>query len=347
MDEILASHRAFWSGAAASPLVARLPARRWEPRPYPASGGRWFHDPTLLGPADVDVDRLLGLDRPAAPLVCGDLLMPVGCVYPEAWMEALIGCPILASAYGTVARPAGVDLRTACRRFSVEAALRSPWLDVMDRVVLKARECAKTERPVRQLHQRGIVDMLAAYLGEAQLCTAACDTPDLVGELGSRFAKLHVAVARRGLGLRPRWRGGCVSVWNVYAPGALLDYQIDASSLFSAHLYEGVFAELDAQVLADFPYNVVHLHACGLHMLDAVLGMPAVRAVEINLDRETGVWRKERILDSCRRIQAASRGVIVNGLLSDGELAEFRADLNPGRAAFWNWAEDIRPQPAG
>ena len=61
------------------------------------------------------------------------------------------------------------------------------------------------------------------------------------------------------------------------------------------------------------------------------------REEQINLDRETGVWDKDRMLHYCRKLQAAGRGIILNGELSEAELEEFRAALKPEGLEFYYW----------
>lgn len=335
---LLERHRAFWERASVErPLIGKEPPRQWTKRPYPVKGRGCVEDPTPILSRDVDVERLIGADDADRELLLGDLILPAGCLYPEAWMGSLIGCPIRASAYGCVARPAQVGLAAASTGFSVETALWSDWAAVMDCVLRTAADLFGERLPVRQLHQRGVIDMLAAFLGEVELCTAASDRADELRQLADQFADLYTAVVRRGLALRPVWRDGYVSVWNVYAPGPIVDYQVDASSLFSPRMYEELFLVHDRKVLREFPYSVIHLHACGLHILDGLLKMDELSAVQIQLDRETGVWEKEGMLACCRRVQEASKCLIINGELAENELAEFLSALSPNGLAVRYW----------
>jgi hypothetical protein len=337
IERLLQRHCDFWTGARVkAPLIGKIPTRLWKERPYPLAGGRIARDPTPLRPEEVDIEGMAGAGRTPEPLLFGDLIRPHAYPYPQAWMEAVIGCPITVSAFGCVAKPAGVPLTEAAGRVSVEAALRSEWLPVMERLLRRAGELAG-ERPVRTLHLRGVIDMLAACLGEEALCTAALEEPGALRALGARCAEVRVAVARRDMALRPLWRGGRVGIYCIYSPGEQADYQIDASSLFSAATYGERFLEHDRAALDAFPYSVTHLHACGLHIIDAILKIDSLRAVQINLDRETGVWDKERMLHYCRKLQGAGRGIILNGELTEGEIEEFRRALRPERLAFYYW----------
>lgn len=338
LQQIIARHNAFWSrDPVEGPLVAHVETRQWEPKPYPLKGGRFAFDVERLFPQNVDIERVLGGPENHKELLVGDLILSVGPRYPQAWMGALIGCPIHVSAYGCVSKPVGKDVVQASQEFSVAQALASDWAKLMDRFLQRAADLAQGKLPVRHLHLRGIIDMLAAYLSEEALCLAVFDEPSALARLAQKFVELHLATAHRELDMIPRWQGGSVSSWNLYAPGPLLDYQIDASSLFSSRVYREHFLEIDRQVLASFPYSIIHLHAVGLHLLDVVLDIPELGAIQISLDRETGVWNKEHMLECCKRTQARGKSLLVHGELSEREFLEFTSALDPRGLAIYYW----------
>lgn len=349
LTDLLSRHSSFWCRAPVNePILSVRPGpAAWSPRPWPIAGDGWAEEPRRIRPADVDLDRMVGFHSGKPELLRGsdglvhrdfinrrtDLLNTVAPVYPQAWMGALIGCPIYVSAYGCVARPTGEDLNTVMRRFSVEAALDSPWLSVMDSMLTRATQIADGRYPVEQLHMRGVVDMLAALFGEAELCILLVDEPDAVRKLADRFAELLIAVAQRGLEIRSAWRGGYLHRWGIFAPGTMHDYQADASTILSPQLYEATLLDSDHKVLAAFEYSLIHLHAAGLHIVDPLLQIPELDAIQINLDRETGVWQKERILAVSASIQDAGKGLLLCGELTEREFDEFRSNLrSPGLA---------------
>ena len=137
--------------------------------------------------------------------------------------------------------------------------------------------------------------------------------------------------------LRSLWQDGYVSTWKIYAPGPLVDYQIDASSLFSAGMYEEHFLEYDRKVIGEFPYSVIHLHSCGLHMLESILTIEELKAVEVHLDRETGNWERDKIIEYFRKIQNDSKCLIIYGELTEDELLYFKSALSPNGLAIHYW----------
>lgn len=331
IDDLIARHVAFWKrGPVDRPLLAvRSGPAVWPPRPWPIAGGGWADDPRVIEPDDVDIERMLGFHSGDRNVFRGELLNAVAPVYPQAWMGALIGCPIHASAYGCVARPTGENLRQALDRFSVEGALGSAWFAVMDRMLRRAVETAAGQYPVEQLHMRGVVDMLAALFGEAQFCVLLFDEPEGIRRLAGGFADLIVAASRRGMDLRGPWRGGYLHRWGILAPGSMHDYQADASTILSPEIYEEVLMEYDRRVLSAFDYSLIHLHAAGLHIVEPLLRIRELDAIQINLDRETGVFDKTRILEVSRSIQSAGKSLLLCGEVTRSELDEFLAILDP------------------
>ena len=336
LERLLQKHRAFWEPASgAEPLLAEFPAKSWQLRPYPLADGTYVVEPREIKPSDMDIDKLLGLDKGLSELTIGDHIQTVTVVHSVSWMETLLGCPIYASAYSCSAKPVVRSVAEGFPAFHLKNAMESPWLTLMERILDREVEVAGTARPADQLHLRGVVDMLAAYLGETSLCISLMDTPEALEKLADTFADLFLEVVKRSLKKRPLWRGGRVSTWGIYAPGPLIDYQVDASSIISPGLYKRHISPYDEKILTEFPYSMTHLHACGLHMIDAVLDTRGISAIQVNLDRETGRWDKERILHTCRKIQDRGNPLLINGELDDQELDEFLHVLKPGGLAIF------------
>ncbi len=328
----------FWKLTNKEPLVAKIPFSGFYKKPYPVMGGRDITDPEQLFPENVDVDRLIGISKSLPDPFNDDMVNYIGCMYPESWMESLIGCSIFATAFSCSSKPVLGENFNAINEFRLSDALASKWFEVMNHVIERLNDKAGNALPVGLLHFRGVIDMLAAFLGEEELCFTLHDYPEKIAELGDKFTELYVLIVQNNISRIRPWRGGFESNWGVFAPGPIVDYQIDASNLFPIDTYRKHFLEFDKKVMRNFEYNLMHMHACGLHILDAVLEIDHLKAVEITIERETGVFKKELILDSCKKIQAASKGVIINGELNEEELAEFKDRLDPSGLAIFYWS---------
>jgi hypothetical protein len=340
LRDLLDRHTAFWRRTNTRPLLHKIDFAGYNPKPYPVSSGRFLNEPTLITPADIHFDRLLGLDRPPKPSHTGSAINWLGPVYSEAWMESFIGCPIYAGSVSCTAKPCVTDIRAAAKNFSVTAAGNSPWASAAHQVLNKASIAARHKIAVRQLHLRGVIDMLAAYLGEEDLCLALYDHPAPLCELAWNFTELYLKIARRGLALRTPWHGGYVSVWNLFAPGPLIDYQIDASNMFPADLYARHFLSCDKAIIDAFDFSLIHLHACGLHLVEPLLALDKLKTVQISLDRETARTDLNEIVSAARRLQRAGKSLLIYGQLDDNELSMVTENLDPHGLAVFYWHPD-------
>lgn len=342
MDQLLQAHERFWVPASGGrALLAECPHPDWQPKPYPLAGGIHASDPRQITSQDMDVRRLLAIEQGLPALTNGDRVNCVRPAHPVSWLEAVLGCSIHVSAFSCTSEPVANKCDSQFPAPDAGTWRHSPWLRVMDQVLEAEVTAAGSACPAEQLHLRGVIDMLAAYLGEERLCISVYDAPKDLLQLADRFADLYIEIAMKGLQVRPPWRGGYVSSWGVYAPGPLLDYQIDASSLFSLETYEKHFASFDEKVLSEFEYTVIHLHSCGLHIVPAVVEMRGVHAVQISLDKESSAWEKERVLEACHRIQSREKSLIICGEVDEHELDELLCGLKPGGLAIFYW----KPRP--
>ena len=332
LQSILNKHVAFWNQTPTNePLIQRLNVADWKPKPYPIKGGKQIVDPTLIDADDVDIDRLLGLDQPPVAPTDGYKVNCQGCRYSEAWMEALVGCPIYASAFSCTAR------RAESTSFEIDNAQRSPWAQVLASLLTRAQQVAGNRIPVRQPHLRGVIDVLAAYLGEDELCLALHDDPVRIEQLAAKCVNLFIAVVKRGFEIIHPWNGGYVSPWGVYAPGPLLDYQADASNMVSPQQYAGSMLGFDEAVISRFPYSLFHVHACGVHIVENLLKIENLKAIEISLDRETGSFDLGTIIQVCISVQERCKSILIYGQLDENELQELRTHLNPSGLAVFYW----------
>lgn len=342
-DELLARHAAFWSGRGHAPLVGSMRKKCWSRNAYPVRECEFLGEPALMSAADFNVARLIGFKDGQRDGMLGDLINPVGIRFPEAWMEAFLGCPIYASDASCTARPFCGNSAQGLEVLDERAVFESAWFSkAVETVRVGERLAGAGEHapPARQLHLRGVIDMLAAAMGETALCMEVYDAPDALGLLGGRYARLYADVARRLLEMRRRWRGGCVSTWKLYYPGELLDYQIDASSLFSKEQYKEQFLRHDEYIINQFEATIVHLHNCGLYHLESVLDIEKISAIEINLDRESTPWDAGKIIRAANAIQEAGKGVILVGRLNRDELGDVISKTDHRALAINNWFEE-------
>lgn len=336
--KILEKHVGFWKSENDSPILGELTKKTWSKKPYPVHKNKFLHGTQKITETDIEVSRMIGLKEQCTNGFLGELIVPLGYVYPEAWMEGIIDCHIFASENSCSAKPKFDNLAEALKNFSENACLNSGWYK---KAVEAMNYCnAIPDTPVRQLHLRGIIDMLAAMLGEVELCIATSDQEDFLSKLADKYAKLYIVVYKNLMKLNKKWEGGYVSTWKIFAPGTLLDYQIDASSLFSKNQYEENFLQYDEKIINQFEYSITHVHSCGLRHIDSLLKIKKLGAIEINLDRETNAFDIDEIIYYSNKIQTNGKGVVLVGELPDSDLEIILSKVKSNALAIDRWMEN-------
>ena len=336
LDKVKNLHMKFWHKVPLEEIVfegynSTGLIREWY-SPYPLKNGINLVNPTMVKPEDIDIEKLIGEPLKNTKLVSGDFIHPIGGVtlYPTAWMEAIIGCPIYASALSCVAKPVEVDIRFASEKFSVEYALKSDWLKLMVEIQQRINNISKGKFPVAGLQLRGIIDMLAAFLGEEKLCYALHDNPESLKKLALKFAQLYIAVSNIILKTIKPFHGGYL-VFKLFTTGPGMGYQNDAFGLFSLKQYEGNFLKYDEMVfkeLNEFPYSSIHLHSTSLHLTEALAKIRELRVIQINPETELGNTDFDKFLRCLKVYQDNDKYLFLSGL-SDEEIIEAKANLKP------------------
>ncbi|MBT3275751.1 MAG: hypothetical protein HN368_21550, partial [Spirochaetales bacterium] len=327
-------------------LMTRVPSRTFKKKPIPKTDGTGIVDPLQIAADDIDLSRYIGVtaDANSGSAAMGELIGHIGPVYPEAWMSAIIGCKIYASAFGCTAKKSFdgsfTEIAQEAKRVTANYST-APWYIKLKGALSFGNSLAEhQDLSVRQPHLRGVVDMVAAFLGEERLCMEIYDHPVELTAMAETFADLWLKVAQATQKLRQPWHGGYVSSWKLFAAGLLIDYQIDATSILSPDAYRDIFLPADQRIFDCFPYSLIHLHAVGLHALEQVLNT-SVTAIQISLDNETGNWDKDHIILCCREIQKAGKALLIVGELSSAEIDDFLSSLEPQGLAIESWEKTI------
>ena len=338
LQEILDRHVNFWRCEGTAPLINVIPVKHWVKKPYPVREKEFIRDAAELHNEDFSIPRMVTpRETPGLP-IAGELIQPIGCVFPEAWMEGMIGCPIYATENSCSAKPVSEDLQEILD-LGILPDDGNPWY----RTARNLLEYCTREfpgLPVRQIHMRGIIDMLAASLGEANLCMEMMDGAPELEQLGALYRDYFIRTANSLFAYRKEWMGGYVSTWKIYAPGRLLDYQIDASNLFSVEQYARNFLDYDRAILDSFPYTITHVHNCSIRHVDSLLKIDSLGAIEINLDRESGELDFDRLYWYTHRIQEHGKGVVLVGRLSEQEQEELLAKVPVKGLAIDCWRDE-------
>ena len=101
--------------------------------------------------------------------------------------------------------------------------------------------------------------------------------------------------------------------------------------------YRELFQPFDRYILEQYEYNLVHLHACGLHHVPALAEIEGLRCVEITIEKELNGYSFERIRKAVEILQNRDISVIILGELSHKEVEQYLSVFEPRGLALYYW----------
>ena len=324
LQRMLERHEAFWRGEGTRPLkrvCAHVPLE--ERGHLPLAGGRRAADGQHITPEMIDPRRFFEGDRrPASPLN-GEFM--AGSVPPAlCWTEAILGCPVRVVTGGPWADP-----------FFEEGGdpdglrLNERWLSKLDEFVDYLVKRADGRYPVGQPLFRGPVDMMAAALGHEPMCVGLLESPEWSDAFLRVCADAFIRVAKRRLARTPPFAGGYLSADGIWAPGWVVRTQADNAALLSPKVYRERVLPQDRRVIEAFDFPLIHLHSSCLHVVDDLLRVEALKAIQVSIDFPGGPLAHD-VLPTLENIIQV-KPLIVTGPVTVEELGALEALSPPGR----------------
>jgi hypothetical protein len=200
------------------------------------------------------------------------------------WLEAIAGCPIMASPTSFWAEPCLADFRTWQWPSRV---LENPWVQKLLEVMQALVEHASGRYQVSPTLMRGPADILAAMRGASQFALDFLDTPEHIRPALEQCAAIWCEMAQAQLALIPTSSEGYIALESslrAWAPERLLWLQEDAMALLSPTLYSTFVLPVDGHLASLFPAVAFHLHGNALWAIEDLIHIPDIDILELNLE---------------------------------------------------------------
>ena len=121
----------------------------------------------------------------------------------------------------------------------------------------------------------------------------------------------------------PEFAGGYVSAYGIWAPGTVVRTQADNATMLSPETYRQQVLPHDRAVMRRFDYPLIHLHSGCLHVAEALLDVPELRAIQVSVDHPGGPLAAQ-VMPTLERM-AARKPLIVTGPVTAVELEALRS----------------------
>jgi len=317
-------HEAFWRGEGDTPLkrvTTHVPLKKLGS--IPLSNGRRAEEGQYITPDLIDPQQFFGTSNGQRQAVNGDFIRSAGPPH-LCWTEAVLGCPIRVVTGGPWAESFDRDWTDIGRGCADER-----WLEKLDAFVDLLAARANGAYPIVQPLMRGPVDMMASAVGHEPMCMALMEAPEASEAFLDVCAELFIQTANRRLAHTPRFEGGYISSYGIWAPGTVVRTQLDNATMLSPQVYRERVLRYDCKVMEAFDFPLIHVHSGCLHIADELLQIEALKAIQVSLDYPGGPLAAEVLPIFERIIQ--KKPLIVTGPLTRAELDDLEALSPPGR----------------
>lgn len=322
-------YRAFWNRDPVDRPLVGFSFVGWYPLEYFSVAKSWRVDdhitPDMLQPQQW-LDDYEGLLREGED-VEDDMIRgacPIQVAFP-CFIPAILGCPIRVLPDNVMGEELNLSWDQAIeKQFDPE----SPWfrkcVEFADALVARA----DGRYPVSHGAELGPSDLHALLRGHSNSILDLVDEPEKSGELlmhlGGVFAQFFQESWRR----LPLFHGGYFDAqYQLWAPGAIIRMQEDATAVFSPDLYRKLVQPVDRMIARQFECSFMHLHTTSMFMLDAFLEIDELRGFEINIEA-FNIPVKDMI-QYYRMVQDADRPLLIRGSLTLDEARLIVDSLDP------------------
>lgn len=199
------------------------------------------------------------------------------------WMEGILGCKIKALESSFTSIPYLSNVHQATVPLLTE---ENAWLEKFVEFTEKLGQMARGRFPAGQPIMRGPSDMMGALRGQRDFVLDFYDHPEEAKALLNTVTERFLQVMERYHARLKAFLGGySMGVFDLWAPDRCIWAQEDLSTLLDPDIYHRYLAKLDETICRRYPYNAFHIHASSFFILDDLMQIERIMAIEITKDK--------------------------------------------------------------
>lgn len=320
-------YRKFWNRDEVKRPLVGFHTHGWFPKDEYRVSAAWEKD-RIITPADIDPEQFLDDEERflrAGEVMADDVIRGASPSQAVHWCCATLGCRLRAQPGNIVSEDKSLPWEQV---LGMKVDLGGPWfskyLEYADALVKRA----DGRFPVSHSILFGPLDYAVALRGHEQIVMDMFDEPENVArflhEMGDVFISFTDTLWQR----LPKFHGGYFDAqYGLWSPGPIARMQEDAIAVMSPTLYEEFIRPVDERIGARYDNAFIHLHATSMIVLDQLLDMPEIKALEINHD--VGGPAVEEMIPNWQKVQAAGKPMIIRGAFTTEETRKLMDSLEP------------------
>jgi hypothetical protein len=237
------------------------------------------------------------------------------------WMEALYGCKIIPCENSFITQP------VAGAKFNEEIKIADySWKDKYFEFIDFINKYGKGRYPAGQPILRGPGDVLAAIFESKELICCFYEYPGHAKQRINEVSEVFLNFVKKGLERFNTFYGGySLGFYPIWCPGKALWFQDDITALLSPEIYDEFFFDIHRKQANACEYSMIHLHPDSFYIIERLLTINALKAIEINKD--IGGPSVYEMLPFLQQVQA-KKNLVLWGDFTDDEIRLLTGKLN-------------------
>jgi len=311
--ELLAKHGAFWRREPGSealigfvPVSQKFPLRNLNIRregPFTAAD---------ITPALIQADT-----RYRPPIIPTDDLFPAKIPLESLpWAEGYSGARVFVSAEaGAAWSEPGEQIPQNLEQLT---ALGQPaWMEKLVQATEMNVSAAGDDLLVSEALLRGPADCLQSVIGTENLCMWCYDRPELLAAMANLLADGVIKLGKAQLQVLPRFHGGTINRYRLWAPGENVITAADVALLVSPEHFRDIFVPAYRKLARSFDTLSIHFHSSAGRHAAALLDIEELGAIQWALD-PTGPDLEDLVPIFARVLEA--KPLIVKNIKADAQV---------------------------
>lgn len=278
-------HKAFWAKSNARPVVSLRTGGV-----FPA---KWFSISRQLlaakkeiTPDMLSVDKFLPdyerMYNISGNIGCKDSFWTAQPYAAIPWIEAMLGCRVFPGDNSFVSVPC---ISEPGHLKKVRIDFEGAWVKKYCEFLTGLTELSGGRFPVGQPIMRGLLDCLGAVIGQTEGIYAIYDNADEVETFFRNLCDDFISLIRIHFAhVEPFYNGSSAGMFHSWAPGKCLMYQDDLISIASPAIFENLLKDHHKRICSEYPYSVFHTHPASYIILDNLLAVEELGAVQTSRD---------------------------------------------------------------
>lgn len=198
------------------------------------------------------------------------------------WMEAMLGCEVIAGDHSFVTEPWMTSLDQVD---GIELRPDNPWLLKYLEFTEKLVRLSDGRFPIGQPILRGPADVVGSTMGQAEMVLAMVDEPEIMKAFFMKSAVAQRELIRRMWELTPLFHdGAAMGFYHVWTPEPCIWYQEDLSTIMSPSMYDEFLCPVEKEICDGYAQTMIHLHPAAFFILDSLLENDFLSAIQVNKD---------------------------------------------------------------